>query len=110
MAHDGRAISAAVLWQCLVTVGDALLYVWEYQAVQESPGTVELRAVPTMRYTKAVGEFLRRELSTLLGPGTHVQVATVDSIERTPSGKRLAIMSRIPRTPTGAGSREGEPS
>jgi hypothetical protein len=99
-----------VLWQCLVTVGDALLYVWEYQAVQESPGTVELRVVPTTRYTKAVDEFFRRELETLLGPGTRVRVATVDSIERTPSGERLAIMFRIPRTPTAAGSRVGEPS
>jgi phenylacetate-CoA ligase len=90
---DGRAVSAAVLGQFLVTVCDVIPYVWEYQAVQESLGRVELRVVPTARYSADVGETLRRQLETLLGPGTRVRVETVEAIERAPSGKRLVITS-----------------
>jgi phenylacetate-CoA ligase len=101
VTRDGRAISAAVLGQLLVTVGDGLPYVWEYQAVQESLGGVELRVVPTARYTRETGDTLRRQLETLLGPGTDVRVTTVDALERRPSGKRLAIESRLARSETG---------
>ncbi len=71
---------------------------------------VELRVVPTARYTARIGEALRRQLETLLGPETHVRVAVVDAIERTPSGKRLAITSRVGRNPTGQGPRAGAAS
>jgi hypothetical protein len=101
MTRDGRAISAAVLGQLLVTVGDGLPYMWEYQAVQESLGKVELRVVPTARYTRETGDILRRQLETLLGPGTDVRVTTVDALERRPSGKRLAIESRLACPDTG---------
>jgi hypothetical protein len=110
VTRAGRAVSAAVLGQCLVTIGDALPYVWEYQAVQESRKMVELRVVPTARYTARIGETLRRQLETLLGPEMHVRVAVVDAIERTPSGKRLAITSRVGRNPTGQGPRAGAAS
>ena len=109
-AQGGRAVSAAVLGQCLVTVGDAIPYVREYQAVQESLEMVELRVVPTARYTARTGETLRRQLESLLGPEMHVRVAVVDALERTPSGKRLAITSRIGRNPTGQGPRAGPAS
>jgi phenylacetate-CoA ligase len=92
---DGRAVSAAVLGQFLVTVCGVMPYVWEYQAVQEAAGAVELRVVPTARYTAAVGVTLRRRLETLLGPETRVRVEPVDTIERTPSGKRLVIRSAL---------------
>jgi hypothetical protein len=62
--------------------------------------------VPTAHYTKAVGDRLRLELETLLGLGAHVRVATVGSIERTPSGRRVAIMSRIAQL---AARRTGDP-
>ena len=93
---DGRAVSAAVLGQFLVTIGDVLPYVWEYQAVQESVGTVELRVVPTARYSAGIGDTLRNQLETLLSPGTRVRVEIVEAIERAPSGKRLVITSRVP--------------
>ena len=103
VTRDGRAVSAAVLGQCLVTIGDALPYVWEYQAVQESLEMVEFRVVPTARYTARIGETLRRQLEALLGPEMRVRVTVVDAIERTPSGKRLAITSRVGRNPIGPG-------
>jgi phenylacetate-CoA ligase len=93
---DGRAVSATVLGQFLVTIGDVLPYVWEYQAVQESVGTIELHVVPTARYSAGIGETLRNRLETLLGPGTRVRVEIVETIERAPSGKRLVITSRVP--------------
>jgi phenylacetate-CoA ligase len=110
VTRDGRAVSAAVLGQCLVTIGDALPYVWEYQAVQESLEMVELRVVPTARYTARIGEALRRQLEALLGPEMRVGVTVVDAIERTPSGKRLAITSRVGQNPAGQGPRAGAPS
>lgn len=102
---DGRAVSAAVLGQWLLVIGDGLPYVWEYQAVQESLDVVELRVVPTARYTPQIGDTLRRALETLLGPGTYVRVNPVDALERMPSGKRPAIASRLARAAPGASPR-----
>jgi phenylacetate-CoA ligase len=95
LGADGRAVSAAVLGQFLLNVCGALPYVWEYQAVQDRAGAVDLRVVPTARYTAAVGEAIRRGLETLLGPGTPARVTLVDALERTGSGKQLVIRSAL---------------
>jgi phenylacetate-CoA ligase len=90
---DGRAVSAGVLGQFLLVVCDIVPYVWEYQAVQDSTGATAFRVIPTARYTTAVGETLRRQLETLLGPETRVRVEPVGALERTLSGKRFVIRS-----------------
>jgi phenylacetate-CoA ligase len=95
LGADGRAVSAAVLGQFLLNVCGALPYVWEYQAVQDGAGAVDLRVVPTARYTAAAGEAIRRGLETLLGPGTPARVTLVDALERTGSGKQLVIRSAL---------------
>jgi phenylacetate-CoA ligase len=94
-AGDGRAVSAGVLGQFLIIVGGIMPHVWEYQAVQPALDQVELRVVPTARYTRAYGEALHGHLERLLGPGVRVRVETVDAIEREPSGKRLVIKSGL---------------
>ena len=93
VAADGRTLAASSLGMFLVTVCDAMPYVWEYQAVQRAVGTVELRIVPTERFSEAVRRRLEASLESLLGPGTVVRVHAVDQIEREPSGKRLIIKS-----------------
>jgi phenylacetate-CoA ligase len=92
---DGQAVSTTALGQFLINVCGIVPYVWEYQAVQETIKTVELRVVPTARYTTAVGETLRRQVETLFGSDTQVRVEPVQSIEREPSGKRLIIKSGL---------------
>ena len=92
---DDRVVSPAVLGQYLMVACRALPYVWEYQAIQREPGGLELRVVPTARFTGEFARDLHDKLETLMGPGSRVLVEIVDAVEREPSGKRLVIKSGV---------------
>ena len=74
--------------------------------MRTGPGTVGQRVVPTADCP----ETFRRKPEALLDLDTPVRVATVDSIDRTSSGKRLAITSRIAALPAGTSRRTDDAS
>jgi phenylacetate-CoA ligase len=106
---DGRRVSGPVLGMFLNAVCGIVPFVWEYQAVQGSDGAVELRIVPTGRFTREIGGVLAGRRAALLGPDVAVRVTTVEALERTPSGKRLVIRSAVAggeRAPTARSARD----
>jgi phenylacetate-CoA ligase len=96
---DGRRVSAATLGMFLNGVCGIVPFVWEYQAIQEPDGAVELRLVPTAQFTREAGDTLARQLATLLGPDVPVRVTAIETLERAPSGKRLVIRSAWANAP-----------
>jgi phenylacetate-coenzyme A ligase PaaK-like adenylate-forming protein len=96
---DGRSVSAATLGMFLNGVCGIVPFVWEYQAIQEPDGAVELRLVPTAQFTRETGDTLARQLATLLGPDVPVRVTAIETLERAPSGKRLVIRSAWANAP-----------
>jgi phenylacetate-CoA ligase len=95
---DGREINAGVLGQYLTFVRGAIPYVWEYQAVQETPDAVTLKVVPTARFTTDFAVATQQGLEALLGPGMKVTVEPVDHIAVQASGKRLIVQSKLHET------------
>jgi phenylacetate-CoA ligase len=91
----GKLINGGVLGQFLAFVNGAIPYIWEYQAVQNTPHEVTLRVVPTAQFTSEFARTLQGEFEVFLGPGVSVTIDPVDCIPCEPSGKRLIIKSRL---------------
>jgi phenylacetate-CoA ligase len=92
---NGRVVSATALGAFLLWACEAIPYVREYQAVQVTRDAVELRVVPTDRFSDDFARRLTASLGELLGPGAEGRVVAVDDIEREASGKRLAVKSAL---------------
>jgi phenylacetate-CoA ligase len=93
---DGRVISPVTLGRALLYGGEALPFLWEYQAIQTAPEAVTLRLVPTPRFDTAISRKLQQVLEELLGPDMVVRIEPVAAIPKEPSGKRLLIKSALP--------------
>ncbi|MGH7415585.1 MAG: phenylacetate--CoA ligase family protein [Candidatus Rokuibacteriota bacterium] len=88
---DGRCVNGVILGQYLAFVAGAIPYVWEYQAIQTAPDVVQLRLVPSARFSSEFAKKLEGDLEAFLGPGMTVTIQSVDRIPLEPSGKRLII-------------------
>jgi phenylacetate-CoA ligase len=91
----GKQINGVVLGHFLTFVLGAIPYIWEYQAVQNTPDEVTLRVVPTARFTSEFARMLRGDLEAFLGPGVRIVLESVDRIPLESSGKRLIIKSHL---------------
>ena len=67
----------------------------EAQIVQDDFDLFRIRIVPGPNYTDADGQVLVENLSQRTGP-TDIRIEVVDEIERTASGKFLAVVSNLP--------------
>lgn len=67
-----------------------------WQVVQESPGELSVKIQPTPAFQKESLETIRQEIEAYVGDDVNVEIAVVDSIPLTPSGKRRFFISKCP--------------
>lgn len=100
-ASDGRRVSTTVVRAHLIHELDA---VFQAQVTQPEPGRILWRLVP---FSGTDRDSLRRQMiektSALFGPGTHVEVAFVESIPHTPTGKFLFVAAGAKAASEGSG-------
>jgi phenylacetate-CoA ligase len=68
----------------------------ESQIVQGSPGAVVIRIVPAPGFSAQDESLVLRNARERLGPTMALSVERVGKIERTPQGKFLAVVSKLP--------------
>ncbi len=90
---SGRIVSPGSLGSFFMRSGGAHRHVWEFQAVQRSPESIDLLIVPAATFSDAIADRIARDLETWLGPGMSVTITLVDRIDPEPSGKRPVIRS-----------------
>ena len=90
---SGRIVSPGSLGAFFMRSGGAHRHIWEFQAVQRSPGSIDLLIVPAVTFSDAIADGIARGLEAWLGPGMSVTIKVVDRIDPEPSGKRPVIRS-----------------
>jgi phenylacetate-CoA ligase len=93
---SGKLLSPASLCSFMHFVPDLTGAVREFQAAQTAPDAMLLRVVPAATFGAELASRIESDLRELLGPDMRVEVRTVDSLPREPSGKRLLIRSELP--------------
>lgn len=93
VTSDGRLISICVMGAAHFSVLDS---VYETQYYQDTPGKVLFRVVPKKGYSEEDREAILKALGDKMGAMVQVNVAEVDEIRRTRSGKHLMIEQKIP--------------
>jgi len=78
-------------------------YVREWQVIQESPKEFFVLLVPASGYCDRVREEIRRKLVEQF-PGAGVEFRIVDRIDRSPSGKFRAVISKVAKGRKAGGS------
>jgi phenylacetate-CoA ligase len=68
----------------------------EFNVIQTAPETVAVNIVPTEQFTESHERCLLQRISEAL-PGIHVTFNHVDSIEKTPRGKKRAVINTMKR-------------
>ncbi|MBU6996345.1 MAG: phenylacetate--CoA ligase family protein [Theionarchaea archaeon] len=66
----------------------------EFNVIQTAPDTVAVKVVPTEQFTESEKQKLLQEILEAL-PGIHITLDYVDSIEKTPRGKKRAVTNEI---------------
>ena len=100
----GKIVSPATLGSFFMRPGGEHPHIWEWQALQTVPDSINIRIVPASSFSPAISKQLVRELEAWLGPGMSVTITPVDRIDPEPSGKRPVIKSELAepsRTPQG---------
>ena len=69
-----------------------------FQVLQERVDLVRVSVVPQPSFTRADVAAVEQKLATVLGDAIHVDVQTVDAIERTRSGKFRYVISKVAGT------------
>jgi phenylacetate-CoA ligase len=93
VTRDGRRIGR------LDHVWKGLTHVAAGQIVQEADLTVRLRVVPEPGYAAADRAAIEAHARERLGPDLPIVIEEVDRLPRTPAGKFLAVVSRVPAGP-----------
>ncbi|MBU7022966.1 MAG: phenylacetate--CoA ligase family protein [Theionarchaea archaeon] len=68
----------------------------EFNVIQTAPDTVVVNIVPTEKFTESEKQQLFQSISKAL-PGLHITFNHVDTIEKTPRGKKRAVINTIRR-------------
>jgi phenylacetate-coenzyme A ligase PaaK-like adenylate-forming protein len=88
---DGRVMHAlAVIYVLRDAPG-----IGEFQVVQDRLDTIRVTVVPTGTFSKTEGERIVRQLHQVVGEDMSVELETVESIVRPPSGKHRYVISRV---------------
>lgn len=90
---SGRIVSPGSFGAFFMQPGGAHPHIWEFQAVQKAPGSIDLLIVPADSFSTAISDRIVRDLEAWLGPGMSVTIMLVDRIDPEPSGKRPVIRS-----------------
>jgi phenylacetate-CoA ligase len=90
---SGRIVSPGSFGSFFMRPGGAHPHIWEFQAVQRAPGSIDLLIVPAGSFNAAISDRIARDLEAWLGPGMSVTIKLVDRIDPEPSGKRPVIRS-----------------
>ena len=90
---SGRIVSPGSFGSFFMRPGGAHPHIWEFQAVQRSPESIDLLIVPAGSFSAAISDRIARTLEAWLGPGMSVTIKLVDRIDPEPSGKRPVIRS-----------------
>ena len=92
----GRLFTQTALTNFIARLPGGIEAVREFQAALTAPDTVVFRIVPGRAFSSELTARIRSDLQALLGPDLRVEVETVESLPREPSGKRLLIRSEQP--------------
>jgi phenylacetate-CoA ligase len=90
---SGRIVSPGCFGSFFMRPGGAHPHIWEFQAVQRAPGSLDLIIVPAGSFSAAISDRIARDLEAWLGPGMSVTIKLADRIDSEPSGKRPVIRS-----------------
>ena len=89
---DGRFIT---MMESVASVDNALSNTIESQILQEDRETIKVKVVPTKHFSAADRDRLTSSIKSRIGCNMKIYVETVDSIERTESGKLRQVISNI---------------
>lgn len=78
-----------------------LRHVKHTQVVQERPGAITVRVVPTPEFDRSDEALVESVFRARLGAGLEIHVERVAELERLPNGKVLNIINRLPRETSG---------
>ena len=100
---DGRRLDALRLRDGRLLPGEYIVYVFlpvtgvkQYQVVQKTLDTLQVRLVPDVGYDPSVHALIGDGIRKLAGDGVAIEFETVDAIALTASGKRRVTVCELP--------------